>query len=606
MEQSHSERETKPKREERALLSGNEAIARGAFEAGVQVAAAYPGTPSTEILESLATYPGIDVEWSPNEKVALEVAMGSAFCGARALVAMKHVGLNVAADPLMTLVYTGTRGGIVIVSADDPGMHSSQNEQDNRHYARMAKMPMLEPSDSDEARRFVRLAFAMSEEWDTPVLLRVTTRICHSKGVVQLEEPEAARGGEIGFERDPAKYVMVPGHARTRHSLVEERMRGLREFAETFGENRIEAEGDGRPVITSGIAYQYVRECAPNAPVLKLGMTYPLPRQLIGHFAAEHGTPAVVEELDPFLEEQIRSYGIEVKARPEDWLEGELTPERVAPVLGVTFGQSRAVKEVKTRPPVLCPGCPHRAVFVALKKLGLVATGDIGCYTLGALPPLKNVDTCVCMGAGIGHAHGFSKVLPPEERSKVVAVIGDSTFLHSGITGLLDIVYNRGQCTILILDNGTTAMTGRQDHPGTGRTLRGEPTFQVRYEDLCRALGVRDVRVVDPLDQEDTQRQIREAIETPEPSVVVCRAPCNLIRGYQRTAFVVDAAECTDCGVCLRIGCPAIQKVEDGVRIDPLLCHGCSLCMQQCQFGAIHPMESARTPAPEKSEEKPA
>jgi len=583
---------SKGKEPERALLSGNEAIARGAFEAGVRAAAAYPGTPSTEILETMATYPDIDVGWSPNEKVALEVAMGSAFCGARVLVAMKHVGLNVAADPLMTLSYTGTKGGIVIVSADDPGMHSSQNEQDNRHFARMAKIPMLEPSDSDEARRFTRMAFDLSEEWDTPVLLLVTTRICHSKGVVVLEEPRAA-GEEFKFERNPAKWVMVPGHARTRHTLVEERLRRLREFSETFPENRVEGAGDGPAIVTAGVAYQYVRECVPDAPVLKLGMSYPLPRKMIEQFAAEHGEITVVEELDPFLEEQIRSYGVKVRERPEDWLEGELTPDRVGAHLGVETASGEAGSPVKVRPPVLCPGCPHRAVFVVLKKLKLVATGDIGCYTLGALPPLKNVDTCVCMGAGIGHAHGFSKVLPPEDRSKVVAVIGDSTFLHSGITGLLDIVYNKGQCTVLILDNGTTAMTGRQEHPGTGKTLRGDPTYQVDYEELCRALGVRDVRVVDPLDQEATTQSIREAIEYAGPSVVICRAACNLIRGYTRTPFEIDPEECTECEACLRIGCPAIQRTDEGIRIDPLLCHGCSLCMQQCRFGAIHPAEAA-------------
>jgi indolepyruvate ferredoxin oxidoreductase alpha subunit len=589
--------------QEKGFLSGNEAIARGAYEAGVRVAAAYPGTPSTEILETLATYPDIDVEWSPNEKVALEVAMGAAFCGARVLVAMKHVGLNVAADPLMTLSYTGSPGGVVVVSADDPGMHSSQNEQDNRHYARMAKIPMLEPADSEEARRFVRLAFALSEELDTPVLLRVTTRICHSKGVVTLEERDPL-DQKFHFGRDPAKYVMVPGHARTRHTLVEQRMRGLRKLSEKFPENRIEGTGEGPAVITSGIAYQYVRECLPDAPVLKLAITYPLPRKLIKRFASKHGPVTVVEELDPFLEEQIRSFGVKVKPRPEDWLEGELSPERVAPALGVPLAVSASQAGVRPRPPVLCPGCPHRAVFVALKKLRLVATGDIGCYTLGALPPLKNVDTCVCMGAGIGHAHGFSKVLPPEERSKVVAVIGDSTFVHSGITGLLDIVYNQGQCTILILDNGTTAMTGRQDHPGTGKTLRGEPTFQLKYEDLSRALGVRDVRVVDPLDQEDTIRQLREATENPEPSVVICRAACNLIRGYKRTAFEIDPEECNDCEACLRIGCPAIQKVDDKILIDPLVCHGCSLCMQQCKFGAIHPVETPTPPTSPAAEEK--
>jgi indolepyruvate ferredoxin oxidoreductase alpha subunit len=575
------------KKPERALLSGNEAIARGAWEAGCRVATAYPGTPSTEILENLAGYDGVDVQWSPNEKVALEVGMGSAFCGARVLVAMKHVGLNVAADPLMTLSYTGTKGGIVIVSADDPGMHSSQNEQDNRNFARMAKIPMLEPSDSEEARRYIRLGFELSEAWDTPVLVRVTTRICHSKGVVKLEERKEP-AGEFLFERDPQKWVMVPGHARTRHTVVEERLRKLREVSEAHPENRVEGSGDGPAVVTSGVAYEYVRECLPEAPVLKLGMSYPLPRKMIEEFARKHGEITVVEELDPFLEDQIRSYGIPVKERPADWLEGELTPDRVAAYFGVERASGEETGPVKVRPPVLCPGCPHRAVFVVLKKLKLVATGDIGCYTLGALPPLRNVDTCVCMGAGVCHAHGFSKVLPPEERSKVVAVIGDSTFLHSGITGLLDIVYNQGQCTILILDNGTTAMTGRQEHPGTGKTLRGDPTFQVNFEELCRSLGVRDVRVVDPLDQEETRRSIQEAVENPEPSVVICRAACNLIRGYTRTPFEIDREECTECEACLRTGCPAIQRTDEGFLIDPLLCHGCSLCQQQCRFGAIH------------------
>ncbi len=556
----------------------------------MRFAAAYPGTPSTEILESLSTYDDVDCQWSPNEKVALEVAIGASMCGARSLVAMKHVGLNVASDALMTLSYTGIKGGLVVVSADDPGMHSSQNEQDNRNYAKFAKIPMLEPSDSDEARHFVRLAFQISEKYDTPVLLRLTTRISHSKSVVR----PAARlnlNRQMSFDKDPAKYVMVPANARVRHRIVEKRLEKLSALSDEIGINRIEL-GDRRlGIITSGVSYQYCKEVAPQASYLKLGMSYPLPQKKIREFARRVKRLVVVEELDPFLEEHIKAIGLKVKGKPSEFMCGELNPELVRQIVTGRKGKTKSPSaESGGRPPVMCPGCPHRGVFYALARLKLQVTGDIGCYTLGALPPLNSLDTCICMGAAIGNAAGFSRVLPPEQRKKVVAVIGDSTFLHAGLPGLMDMAYNRTPGTIIILDNSTTAMTGRQDHPGTGKTLKGGETKRVDYEKLCRALGADSVQIVDPYDMEAVTNAIKRATEEEGLSVIISQRECVLLdRKPHAPALRVDAGKCGGCGLCLRLGCPAMRTTEEGiVKIDPQLCNGCGLCRQVCRVEAIY------------------
>jgi indolepyruvate ferredoxin oxidoreductase alpha subunit len=577
---------------ETVLLSGNEAIARGAYEAGIRVAAGYPGTPSTEILENMARYDGVYAEWSPNEKVAFEVALGAAFGGARSLATMKHVGVNVAADPLLTASYTGVNAGLVLVSADDPGMHSSQNEQDNRHYARFAKIPMLEPSDSQEAKDFTIRAFDLSEEYDTPVLLRTTTRVNHGKSVVRLAEPRKPVVGR--FEHNPQKYVMIPAHAMKRHAVVEERMLRLRELSDSIEINRIEWGDTSIGVITSGISYQYVKEVVPEASVLKLGMTYPIPERMILEFASKVGTLYVVEELDPFLEEQIKALGLEVKGKENFSLVGELNPSLVAS--GLEVGSSELgvrSSDVPARPPVLCPGCPHRGFFHVAKKLKAIVTGDIGCYTLGVLPPLETLDTCVCMGASIGNALGVKRAQPPDDERPVLAVIGDSTFVHSGITGLIDAVYNGTAATICILDNSTTAMTGGQDHPASGKTLSGKDAPKLDLVGLARAIGVEDVLVVDPCDLDAMEKALRYAVGTGKPSVVITNRACRLMdRAARPEPPSVDLEKCTACGLCLRIGCPAIESVgaEGGkskARIDPDLCTGCDVCMQVCRVEAI-------------------
>ncbi|MDI6753922.1 MAG: indolepyruvate ferredoxin oxidoreductase subunit alpha [Thermodesulfobacteriota bacterium] len=589
--------------EKRILLSGNEAVARGAYESGVKVAAAYPGTPSTEILENIRAYKGIYAEWSPNEKVALEMGMGAAFAGARALVAMKHVGVNVAADPLFTMAYTGLRGGLVLVTADDPEMHSSQNEQDSRNYAKFAKVPMLEPSDSQEAKDFTGLALELSERFDTPVMLRSTTRISHSKSIVLLKEP-AEQTAEPKLVKDPLKFVMLPANARKRHPVVEKRMEDLSRFAETFPENRIEWGENKIGIITSGISYQYAKEVMPEASYLKLGMVYPLPQELIRSFASRVEKLFVVEDLDPFIEEQVRAMGIAITGKAAFPLCGELTPALVAK--GLKGFSPLPVDEISrnlpARPPIMCPGCPHRGIFSILSKLKLYVTGDIGCYTLGFLPPLSAIDTCVCMGASIGNALGLDKALGEEALGKVVAVIGDSTFLHSGITGLLDVAYNKGAVTLIILDNHTTAMTGRQDHPGTGFTLKGEEAFQVDLVRLAKVLGVKHVKVVNPYQLAATERVIKREVKRPEPSVIISQAPCVLSRRERAVTgkpFLVNSEVCTGCRACLRLGCPAIMWVKENENeaggkkrkgralIDHFLCNGCTLCEQVCKFSAI-------------------
>ncbi|HEY6873477.1 MAG TPA: indolepyruvate ferredoxin oxidoreductase subunit alpha [Geobacteraceae bacterium] len=590
------------------ILSGNEAIARGAFEAGVRVASAYPGTPSTEILENIIRYEEIDASWAPNEKVALEVGIGASFGGARALVAMKHVGVNVAADPLFTLSYTGVNGGLVLVTADDPEMHSSQNEQDNRNYAKFAKVPMLEPSDSRECKEFTRLAFEISEQFDTPVMLRTTTRISHSKSIVDFTEPVHDLP-EPRLVRNAAKLVMLPGNARVRHPLVEERINKLSAFGSTLEINRMELRSTDIGIITAGVSYQYVREVLPDASTLKLGMVHPLPFALIREFAAKVKKLYVVEELDPFIEEQVRGAGIPAIGKDILPLCGELTPAILRKafakegVVGANLvfaqGQSQELP-LPSRPPNMCPGCPHRGVFYALNQLKAYVTGDIGCYTLGFMPPLSAMDTCVCMGASIGNATGVVKVVSAEERQKVVAVIGDSTFLHTGIAGLMDMVYSNAPATLVILDNRITAMTGRQDNPASGFTLMDEPAHQIDIPQLCRVLGVKTVRTIDPYDLETTKRTLAEEMARPEPSVIVTDRPCVLVKREgvfeKGPVLTVFEEKCTGCRACLKIGCPAIAwKPAEGNKgkayIDYQLCTGCDVCRQLCKFGAIGRMK---------------
>jgi indolepyruvate ferredoxin oxidoreductase, alpha subunit len=583
---------------ERVLLSGNEAFARAAFEAGVRVASAYPGTPSTEILENVAKYTSIDSSWAPNEKVALEVAIGASFGGARALATMKHVGLNVAADPLFTLSYIGVRGGLVLIVADDPEMHSSQDEQDSRNYAKFAKVPMFEPADSEEARAFTRLAFEVSEQFDTPVLVRSNTRISHGKSIVTLQDPVTGLP-EPKLQRDPAKLVMLPANARRRHPLVEQRLVDMDQWACSQPFNHIE-EGEGEVgIITAGIAYQYAKEIFPKAHILKLGLVHPLPKELIRTFAARCKTLYVLEELDPFLEEQIRAMGITVIGKDIFPICGEFTPGRVQAALKGGQMPVPAITVEETlpgRPPAMCPGCSHRGLFHELKRLGAFVTGDIGCYTLAALPPLSAMDSCVCMGAGISNATGLSKALPAEERHKVVGVMGDSTFLHTGLNSLMDMVYSQTAATVVILDNRTTGMTGRQDNPSTGFTLAGTPAPVIDIEDICRALGVRDVQVIDPYDLAVTRKALQAAMARPEPSVVITRRTCMLAKrdaAERHPPLMVDADQCSSCKACLKIGCPAIEwTLTEGAQkgkavINQLLCVGCGVCQQVCKFDAI-------------------
>jgi len=568
------------------ILSGNEAVARGAWEAGVSFASAYPGTPSTEILETIVKeYPDIHAEWTPNEKVALEVAVGASYTGARALAIMKHVGVNVAADPLMTLPYTLVRGGIVLISADDPELFSSQNEQDNRHYARFAKIALLEPSSSQEAKDFTREAFRISEEYGTPVMVRTTTRISHSMGIVELGDVQPQKAPTL--ERHLAEWVMLPANARRRHPVIEERVVALRKLAEATPMNRMVMSGTDLGIISSGVAYQYAKEAFPEASFLKLGMPYPFPGELVRAFASKVKELWVVEELDPFMEEMVRALGIPCHGKDRMPLCGELNPDIIRAAVSGETALKTAQPALPGRPPSMCPGCPHRSMLYALRRNKCFIAGDIGCYTLGFLPPLDAIDTCLCMGAGINHAHGMSKVFGPGGQ-KLAAVIGDSTFYHSGITGLLNLAYNNGAAVIVILDNRTTAMTGAQNHPGTGVTIEGDRTTDIDLEGLVRSLGIQWVRTVNPYEVKNTRAVVKEALETKGPAVIISKAPCVLLK----TGFLpgkplkVDQETCTGCKVCIGLGCPALEFRDEKAHINEV-CVGCNVCAELCPAGAI-------------------
>ncbi len=567
------------------LMLGNAAVARGAYEAGVKVFSSYPGTPSTEITEFAAKYEEMYAEWAPNEKVALEVAIGASIAGARSCACMKHVGLNVAADPLFTVGYTGINGGLVICVADDPGMHSSQNEQDSRHYAESAKVLMLEPSDSGECKEFMKRAFALSEEFDTPVILRLSTRVAHSQSLVEMKAREEV--GVKSYKKDAMKYVMMPAMARGRHVAVEERIEKLIAFSETTDLNRIEYNDKKIGIVAAGTGYFYAKEAIPNASFLKLGMSFPLPEAKIREFAKNVEKLYVIEELDPFIENHIKRLGIPVEGKSKMPLIGEITAAMIREkLLGAEKQEVRRAEEaIPVRPPVLCPGCPHRGMHYVLKKLGLRVTGDIGCYTLGALAPLENIDTCICMGAGIGMAHGMEKA--EENGQKTVAIIGDSTFIHSGITGLINAVYNQSSTTTILLDNSITGMTGHQQNPTTGLTLSGKPTKQVDLEALCHAIGIERVVICDPFDVDAFEKVVKEETEAKEPSVIIAQRPCALLKTVKFTGkATVDPEKCKNCKMCMKIGCPAISY-KNGIVIDETQCNGCGLCMNVCKFGAL-------------------
>ncbi|MBQ6550787.1 MAG: indolepyruvate ferredoxin oxidoreductase subunit alpha [Lachnospiraceae bacterium] len=571
------------------IMLGNEAVARGAYEAGVRFVSSYPGTPSTEITESTVQYKEIYCEWAPNEKVAAEAAIGASIAGGRALSCCKHVGLNVMADPVFTVSYTGVNGGLVFAVADDPGMHSSQNEQDSRHYAEAAKILMLEPSDSQECKEFTRRAYELSEQFDTPVFLRLSTRVSHSQSTVELLD---RAGDEIkDYSKNIPKYVMMPAMAIRRHVVVEERMKALREFAETTDLNTVEDNGAKIGVITSGISYMYAKEAlGDRVNFLKLGMAFPMPEKLIRDFCAKCEQVFVVEELDPVIENHVKALGISVSGKDVFTLLGEYTPAMIRKAVFNEESASHYVQEteIPNRPPVLCPGCPHRATFYVLKKLGLTVSGDIGCYTLGAAAPLQSVDTTICMGASVSAAHGMTKIRGTEFNKKLVSVIGDSTFIHSGITGLIDIVYNKGANTVIILDNSITGMTGHQDNPATGKTIYGEETKAVDLVLLAKAVGIERVVVCDPFDVKKFEEVVREETAADEPSVIIAQRPCALLKYVKYEGHCkVNEETCRKCKMCMRIGCPAITWKDGAVKIDLSLCNGCGLCMNVCPFVAI-------------------
>ena len=575
------------------LLLGNEAIARGAWEAGVHIVASYPGTPSTEITENIAKYDEIYSEWAPNEKVALEVAIGASVAGARAMSAMKHVGLNVAADPLYTVSYTGVNGGLVIVVADDPGMHSSQNEQDSRYHALASHVPMLEPSDSQECLDFTKAAFEISEAFDTPVILRVTTRIAHQRSLVELGDRENVAKKE--YTKDIMKYVMMPGMAIKRHVIVDKRMKDLENSQEVSSKvNKIEYNDKKLGIITSGISYQYTKEVFPTASVLKIGLVNPMPTQLVQEFASNVEELLVIEELEPYMENFAKQIGIaKVEGKKFFTNQGELNTVKIAAAYyGKQAETATLSQEIQApaRPPVMCPGCPHRGVFYVLSNMKVRVSGDIGCYTLGAMAPYNGVDTCVCMGASVSMAHGAQKAeeATGSETMPTVAIIGDSTFMHSGITGLVDIVYNKGTSTVIILDNSITGMTGHQQNPTTGYTIKMEEAPSVDLVKLCQALGIGRVRVEDPFDLPGFKKAVSEEIQAKEPSVIIAKRPCALLKNvkYGKNP-VINQDKCRKCGKCMKLGCPAIFKEDGKYMIDDAICAGCGLCVQMCPFGCI-------------------
>lgn len=575
------------------LMLGNAAVARGAYEAGVKVVASYPGTPSTEITENIVKYEDIYVEWSPNEKVAAEVSIGASIAGARSMSCMKHVGLNVMADPVFTVSYIGANGGLVLCVADDPGMHSSQNEQDSRHYAEASKIMMLEPSDSQECKEFTKLAFSLSEEYDTPVFIRLSTRVSHSQSLVELNERENVELKP--YEKNIAKNVMMPGNAIKRHVVVEERIKKLTELSEKSPLNKVENNGSKIGVITSGISYMYAKEAlGDSVNYLKLGIVYPLPKKLIKDFCSQCETVYVIEELDNYIEKHTKALGENVIGKDVFTLLGEYTPTMIKKaVLNEEGAPSiETPEQIPVRPPVMCPGCPHRGVFYVLKKLGLTVSGDIGCYTLGAVAPLASVDTTICMGASVSAALGMAKARGEEFNKKLVSVIGDSTFMHSGITGLVDIVYNKGNNTVIILDNSITGMTGHQDNPTTGYTIRGEETKQVNLITLCKGIGVESVVVADPFDLKNFEKIVKEETEREAPSVIIAQRPCALLKSVKYTGHCKVNDNCKKCKMCMKLGCPAISVKDGAVIIDTNLCNGCGLCMNVCPFNAIEKEEN--------------
>lgn len=571
----------------RVIMLGNEAIARGAYEAGVKVSAAYPGTPSTEISEQIVKYKDdIYAEWSPNEKVATEVAIGASISGVRSMACMKHVGLNVASDPLYTVSYMGVNGGLVIVVADDPGLYSSQNEQDTRMVARAAQVPVLEPADSMEAKEYMKAAYEISEEFDRPVILRTTTRLAHSQGLVELYDREDVE--DKPYVKDVRKTVMMPGNAKARHVVIEQRNLELTEAANTMAINTVEMNDTKVGVITSGIPYQYVKEALPNASVLKLGMVNPLPKKLITEFAEKVDTLYIIEELEPVIEEQVKSWGIKAIGKEIFTVQGEYSANMIREAILKEEVDVKVPAVAPGRPPILCPGCPHRSVYYVLNKLKIHAAGDIGCYTLGAVAPLSVVDTCICMGASISSLHGMEKAKGKEYIKNWVAVIGDSTFLHTGVNSLMNMMYNKATGTVMILDNSTTGMTGHQDHAATGKTLLGEPTYAIDIPALCRAIGVKHVIEVNAFDIATLEKVVKEEVARDEVSVIITKTPCVLLDKSKKPVYIAHSDKCKKCGMCMKPGCPAMTKNADGtIRIDDTMCTGCGLCKTLCKFDAI-------------------
>ena len=572
---------------EKRIMLGNDAIARGAYEAGVKVSSSYPGTPSTEISEFLAKYEEVYTEWAPNEKVALEVAAGASISGVRSMACMKHVGLNVASDPLYTLAYTGINAGLVIVVADDPGIASSQNEQDTRMIARSAHLPLVEPSDSNEAKEYFKYAFDLSEKYDTPVIFRTTTKLSHSQSIVELGERVVPE--DKTYERSMTKYVMMPASAIGRHKVVEAREIQMENDASTFPINKVEYNDKKIGFITSGVPYQYVKEAFPNASVLKLGVINPLPKAMIEDFVKEVETVYIIEELEPVIEEQVRSWGLNVKGKECFTKQGEYSANMLKKVINGTDDCVFEKTVSPARPPILCPGCPHRSVFSVLNKLKIHASGDIGCYTLGAVAPLNVIDTTICMGSSISLLHGMEKAKGKEYIKNWVATIGDSTFLHTGVNSLINMVYNKSSATVMILDNRTTGMTGHQEHAATGKTLKGEDTYAIDLAELCRSIGVPNVIEINAFDVQGLEKTVKESVNSDTLTVIIAKAPCALLKG-QKFPYVckVDSEKCKKCGMCMKIGCPAITRNEDGtVKIDETMCNGCGLCTNYCKFGAI-------------------